>query len=448
VLEWVEYYKILWYTFSMSNRGYYDQTTWTDKVSIKTFFAKPPVVAFLLTFALVLAVGVPGLFIYKNYKEGAFQKTEKVEEARGIESRFEAIPKASVAENAAVTTEESAQKAVDIYEGDEDYTHVIAAADSETVTIGFAGDILFDTNYAAGNSFKNAGNTADGVIGQGLLERMRNADIMMVNNEFAYSDRGTPTAEKAYTFRARPETAQILNTMGVDIVGIANNHAYDYGGDAFVDTLTALSDAGIAYAGGGMNIEEASHPVYYITDNGMKIAIICATQIERLSNPDTKGATETSPGVFRCLNDELLLEKVREARERNAFVIVFIHWGTESTTEIDYLQRDQAKEIADAGANLIIGSHPHVLQKIDYVDGVPVVYSLGNFIFNSKTLDSCMVLATLHKDGAVNLQFVPAIQSGSRVNEATGSEYMRIINEVSAMSPGIFIDESGYISPR
>ncbi len=428
----------------MGRRGYYDQESWTDRVNIRKMFARPQVVAFLLTFALVMAVGVPGLFVYKSVKENGGARQEEPSFA----SRFEAIPQAFVAENAAVNTEESAQKAAEIYEGDEDYTHVIGASDDESVTIGFAGDILFDDNYAAGNSFKNAGNTADGVIGQSLLERMRSADIMMVNNEFPYSDRGTPTPDKAYTFRARPTTASILNTMGVDIVGIANNHAYDFGQEAFLDTLTAISNAGVSYAGGGVNLEEASHPVYYITDNGMKIAIICATQIERLSNPDTKGATDTSPGVFRCLDDSLLLNKVREARERNAFVVVFIHWGTESTTEIDYLQRDQAIEIADAGANLIIGSHPHVLQKIDYVSGVPVVYSLGNFIFNSKTLDTCMVMATLHKDGAVNLQFVPAIQSGSRVYEATGAEYSRIINEVAAMSPGIHIDENGYISPR
>jgi poly-gamma-glutamate synthesis protein (capsule biosynthesis protein) len=129
-------------------------------------------------------------------------------------------------------------------------------------------------------------------------------------------------------------------------------------------------------------------------------------------------------------------------------VVVFIHWGTESTTELDWLQKDQAKEIAEAGANLIIGSHPHVLQKIEYVSGVPVVFSMGNFIFNSKTQDTCMIVTTLHKDGTVNLQFVPAIQSGCSVYEATGEEYSRILNEMAALSPGINIDGNGYISPK
>ena len=436
-------HNILCYTLNMSRKGFYDQDSWTDKINLRKFFSKPPIVAFLLTFFSVLAIGIPAMLVFGNMKKSNDNYQQSL-----FANKWEAIPQAYVAQNAAITDEKSAERAAEIYEGDEDYTHVIGTADAETVTMGFAGDILFDTNYAVGDAFRKAGNTAEGIIGQSLLEKMRGVDIMMVNNEFPYSDGGTPTEGKAFTFRASPSTASILGTMGVDIVGLANNHAYDFGEQAFLDTMTTLGNNGIVYSGAGRNIAEASHPVYYLTSNGMKIAIISATQIERGDHPDTKGATESSPGVFRCLNDALLLEKVREARERNAYVVVFIHWGTESTTEIDYLQRDQAKEIAQAGANLIIGDHPHVLQKIDYVSGVPVVYSLGNYIFNSRTLDTCMIVTTLHKDGAVNLQFVPAIQSGCTVHEATGTEYTRILNEMAAMSPGIHIDGNGYISPK
>lgn len=429
-------------------KKYYDDHHWTENLDIRGFFSKPQVVAFLLTFFIVLAVGIPGLLLYARQIKGT-DATEP-ESGASFAGRWEAIPEAGVAMNAAVpeTEDVSGQQMPAIYEGDEDYTHIISTSDPDSITIGFAGDILFDDNYAAGYSFKRAGNTAEGVIGQSLLDKMRGADIMMVNNEFAYSNGGVPTEGKTYTFRARPETASILNTMGVDIVGLANNHAYDYGQQALVDSFAALDNAGVAYVGAGNDIEEASHPVYYVTDSGLKIAIICATQIERLDNPDTKGATENSPGVFRCLNDSLLLEKIREARERNAYVVVFIHWGTESTDEIDYYQNLQAKEIAEAGANLIIGSHPHVLQKIDYVSGVPVVFSMGNFIFNSKTLDTCMILTTLHRNGSVNLQFVPAVQSGSTVYEAAGEDAARIMNYMGSISPGINIDTNGYISPR
>ncbi|WP_022774671.1 CapA family protein [Butyrivibrio sp. AE2015] len=397
---------------------------------------------FLLTLSIILIVGIPSLFVIKRLSEH-----DEVGEVK-LASGWEKIPEAGVVENVVVSEGEQAEEELIIPEEDKAYTHVIETSSDDSVTIGFAGDILFDDNYAVGNAFKNAGISADGVVGQSLLEKMRAADIMMVNNEFPYSNGGTPTEGKMYTFRARPETASILNEMGVDIVGLANNHAYDYGEQALLDTMDTLDSVGVTYAGAGNNIEEASHPVYYITSSGMRIAIICATQIERLDNPDTKGATESSPGVFRCLNDSLLLEKVREAREKNAYVIVFIHWGTESTSEIDYLQVDQAKEIVDAGANLIVGAHPHVLQKIDYVNGVPVIYSLGNYIFNSKTQDTGMILTTLHNDGVVNIRFVPAVQSGCSVYEPSDEEKLRILNEMAGMSPGITLDTNGYISMR
>ena len=413
---------------------YYDDKRRSINVS-------PAIKIFLATLAIMLVVGLPTLFIMKNIKNNHASNHGFLTDA------WEDIPEAGYAMNAAVTDEESAKKAMEVAEEDKDYTHKIGTYDDECVTIGFAGDILFDENYAVGDKFKRNGDTAEGIVGSSLLEKMRGVDIMMINNEFPYSDRGEPTPGKTYTFRARPETAGILTSMGADIVSLANNHAYDYGEDALVDSFDHIRDQDIVYAGAGHNIEEASHPVYYITESGMKIAFICATQIERLDHPDTKGATEDSPGVFRCFNGELLVDKIKEAREKNAYVIVFVHWGTESATEIDYLQRDQAKEIANAGANLIIGDHPHVLQKIDYVDDVPVVYSLGNFIFNSKTLDTGMVITTLHKNGAVNLQFVPAIQSGCCVNEVEGEEKSRILNWMAGISPGVHIDEKGYISP-
>lgn len=408
---------------------------------------KSAILAFTVTFFLILAVSIPAMIIVSGKNKSGAEKDKFTD---SLSMKWEAIPsdekivKADIVEGGETQETETVIQ-YDIPKEDEEYTHIIETADDGSVTIGFAGDILFDDNYAVGNTFRKNGNTAEGVIGSSLLEKMRNVDIMMVNNEFPYSNRGTPTEGKTYTFRARPETVQILGTMGVDIVGLANNHAYDHGEQALLDTFDILDSVGVEYVGAGRNIDEASHTVYYITESGMKIAFICATQIERLSNPDTKEATATSAGVFRCLDDTLLLERIRQAKEKNAFVIVFVHWGTEGTSEIDYLQRDQSKEMVEAGADLIIGGHPHVLQKIDYVQGVPVVYSLGNYIFNSKTLDTCMIISTIHTDGTVNLQMVPAVQSGCSVNEAFDSEAQRIFNYMQSLSPGITIDAGGYI---
>lgn len=315
------------------------------------------------------------------------------------------------------------------------------------VSLVFAGDILFDESYAIMASMNQRGKGIEGGISGDLLERLRAADIFMVNNEFPYTDRGTPTAGKTFTFRAKPESASYLNDMGADLVSLANNHAYDYGEISLLDSLDTLNRLGIPYVGAGRNLEEASRPVY-LTVDGLTIGFVAATQIERMLSPDTKGATETSAGVFRCLEIDGLLESVREAKENSDFVIAFVHWGTEGTDELDHWQLEQAPQIAEAGADLIIGAHPHVLQPVGYCGSVPVVYSLGNFLFNSRTLDTCIVEAVVDENGLKSLQFVPALQSGCRVSLAGGMEKERILQYMRDISPEASLDEEGYISGK
>ena len=319
------------------------------------------------------------------------------------------------------------------------------AANPDEVTITFAGDILFDDQYAVmARVVQNGGDITYG-IEPDLINEMQSADIMMLNNEFPYSDRGEPLADKQFTFRASTSSVSYLNELGVDIVSLANNHAYDYGETAFLDTMTTLEDAGIIYVGAGHNLEEARKPVCYIINN-IKIAIVSATQIERLDHPDTKGATDTSAGVFRCWNGDNLLETIREAKENNDFVIAYLHWGTENEEKIDWAQEKQAAEVADAGADLIIGDHTHCLQQINIVKGVPVVYSMGNFWFNSKTLDTGMIKVTLDENGLKSCQFIPCLQSGSKTVLLQGEEKKRVLNYMQSISAGVKIDGEGYVT--
>ncbi|MCD7725782.1 MAG: CapA family protein [Clostridiales bacterium] len=326
--------------------------------------------------------------------------------------------------------------------------HNIYAKDAATpdqVTITFAGDILFDENYAVMSTMvQNGGDISNGIASD-LIQEMKSADIMMINNEFPYSDRGTPVEGKQFTFRADPASVSYLDDLGVDLVALANNHAYDYGEEAFADTLATLEEAGITYVGAGNNLEEARRPVYYIIDN-MKIAFIAATQIEKSDNPDTRGATESSAGVFRCWNGDNLIETVKEAKENSDFVIVYLHWGTENETEIDWAQEKQAPEVAEAGADLIIGDHPHCLQKIDVVEGVPVIYSLGNFWFNSRTVDTGMVKVTLNRDGLQSFRFIPCLQSGCKTTLLQGEEKERLLGYMRELSGSVQIDEEGYVT--
>lgn len=319
------------------------------------------------------------------------------------------------------------------------------ANDPEQITLTFAGDILFDDSYAVmGTMLQNGGNIAN-AISQEVITEMKSADIMMVNNEFPYSSRGTATAGKQFTFRAKPSTVSYLDDLGVDIVSLANNHAYDYGEEAFLDTMTTLEEAGILYVGAGRNLKEARRPVYYIINN-MKIAIVAATQIEKSDYPDTKGATDSSAGVFRCWNGDNLISTIQEARENSDFVIAYLHWGTENSSAIDWAQEKQAPEVVAAGADLIIGDHPHCLQKIEAVNGVPAIYSLGNFWFNSKTVDTGMVKITLNQDGLQSCQFLPCLQSGSKTTLLHDAEKERVLNEMRTLSPGVQIDSDGYVT--
>lgn len=329
----------------------------------------------------------------------------------------------------------------------EDKVYVKETADPEEVSLVFAGDILFDDNYAIMARLKQRGGAIENSISTDMLEVMRSADIFMVNNEFPYSNRGEPTPDKKFTFRGRPEYASYLLDMGADIVSLANNHASDYGTISLTDTIDVLNSINMPFVGAGRNLEEAAQTAYFVA-NDMKIAILSATQIERMENPATKGATDNSPGVFRCLNIDRLLHEIQEAKRVSDFVIVYIHWGTESTDQIDWAQREQAPKIAEAGADLIIGDHPHVLQPIGYCGDVPVVYSLGNYLFNSKAQDTCLVRAVLDTNGMKSLQFIPGRQQDCSVTMHYGEEKERVLTYMRSISPGVNIDADGYITKQ
>lgn len=395
-----------------------------------------------MPFCITLAIVVPaGLFIIFSY---LWIIADAKPVSANLQPISEPVPEQELVweppkqeEHAQLPEEEESEK--------EDHVYRKEAANRDRVTIAFAGDILFDPEYAIMVTLLQKGGDITKGIAPELLSQMQSADILMLNNEFPYSDRGEPIPEKAFTFRAKPSSVAYLEEMGVDIVSLANNHAYDYGEEALLDTLQTLKEAGIPYVGAGADIEEASSQVYFIL-NDMKIAFISATQIERLENPDTKGATETSPGVFRCLNGEKLLQTVAEAKEESDFVIVYVHWGTENEEETDWLQEKQAPELVEAGADLIIGDHPHILQRIELIQGVPVIYSLGNFWFNSKTIDTGLVKVTITDEGLQSFQFVPCLQSGCTTTLLTGQEKVRVLDEMRRMSENVEIDEDGYVN--
>lgn len=328
--------------------------------------------------------------------------------------------------------------------GSEENIYVKEPHEEGKATLSFAGDISFAEGYANMSYYHSNGNDIASCIAPEVLTRMDGADVMMVNNEFTYSNRGKPLSGKTFTFRANPETASNLSVLSADIVSLANNHVYDYGETALLDTLDTLKQYGIPYVGAGRNLEEAKEIVYFQVGD-MKLAYVSATQVER-SYVYTKEATESSPGVLRTYDPALFLEVIRKAEATSDFVVVYVHWGTEGVSQFEADQQKLGYQYIDAGADLVIGDHPHCLQGVEYYKGVPIFYSLGNFWFNSKTRDTGLVEADVSPEGVVELRFVPCLQKGCRTTLVTDEgEKKRVFDFLQGISANVVIDENGVI---
>lgn len=402
--------------------------------------SKKNIFVFTSTLVAVLCIGMIGLGITYMVKE----------KNRVSVYEFFSLPTNERDKFAQTALEEELDKNQSIYQEALEKgqrVKMVPCVDEDKVTLLFAGDVLLDDNYAMMSNFVSRGSNMEDTFGNGLLYEMQQADIFMLNNEFTFTDRGTPTPGKLYTFRSKTANVSFLKEMGADIVSLANNHSYDYGEVSLLDTLDTLKNADIPYAGAGENLAEAMEP-YYLIANGMKLAFVAGTQLEKYDNAETKGATETAAGTLRCVNPENLLQSIRIAEENADFTILFIHWGTETQETIDWMQEEQVSMYTEAGVDLIIGAHPHVLQKIDYVDGVPVVYSLGNFWFNSKTRDTGMIKVTLKDKEIKELAFLPCLQSDCRTNLLSGDEKGRVLQYMRSLSNGINIDSEGIITKK
>lgn len=415
--------------------------------------------AFLVTLFVTLSAGASVLFLVTFF--GAEEKPEEVREEmpKVAEVEKEDIPEKIVSKEPEPRKAEmtEASEMPEPAEEDDGFDESGCIRDengrilvkkqetgNDEAILLFAGDILFDDSYTVMVTMRQRGSIRACFSAETLRE-MEEADIFMLNNEFTYTNRGEPTPGKAFTFRAKPENAAMLHELGVDIVSLANNHAYDYGEISLLDTLATLEGIDMPYVGAGRNLAEASGIVYFQAGS-QKIAFLSGTQIERMTPPDTKGASENTPGVFRCLTETEIFDKIAEAKENSDFVVVYIHWGTEKTDQLDWAQPGMAKSLAQAGADLIIGDHAHVLQPLANVEGVPTIYSLGNYWFNSSTLNTCLVKVTL-KDGEMqSFQFLPALQSGCYTKLLSGAEKEAVLEYMRGISGTVAIDAEGYVT--
>lgn len=300
----------------------------------------------------------------------------------------------------------------------------------------FAGDILLSDHVLG--AYHKAG-SIDGVVDQTYQSVIDSSDVFMVNQEFPFSDRGTAAADKQYTFRLPPEKVSLFQEMGIDIVTLANNHALDFGTDALLDTCATLDAAGIYRVGAGADLDEAKMPV--IMDiKGKTIGFLGASRVIPVGSWN---ATSKSPGMLTTYDPTVLIEEIKKAREICDFVIVYVHWGIERDEYPQDYQRTMARQYIDAGADMVIGSHPHALQGMEYYNGKPIIYSLGNFVFGSSIPKTALLRADWDGEN-LSLAFVPGTSSGGYTRALTDeAQKENFYQYMTGLSYGVVIDREG-----
>ena len=311
------------------------------------------------------------------------------------------------------------------------------AEPKENVTLLFAGD-LFLTDILQEKYDKNGASAA---AAPELLSVTRSADIFMLNQEFPFGTTGEAVEDKEYTFRVDPKYVSLLPELGVDVVTLANNHMLDFGRGPLKETLEALDEAGILHVGAGQNLEEAS-ALKTIEAGGWTIGFLGAT---RVIPEHSWTASRSNSGLFTTYDPTKLLGEIQAAKQQFDYVVVYVHWGIERNTEPEEYQKSLARQYIDAGADAVIGAHPHVLQGIEYYQGKPIFYSLGNFIFANRTYETMMAELTITDDGT-EVRVIPCVSTANQMGLMDGSGRAAFYGNLQGLCfGGVTIGEDGSV---
>lgn len=291
------------------------------------------------------------------------------------------------------------------------------------VTLRFAGDVLLASHYEA-QMWDSSGATFRG------LYRLGGADATVVNLECPVTTRGM-RFPKPYNFRMHPRFLSTLTGGGIDMVSIANNHIYDYGPRGLLDTISYLDSVGVRHVGAGRNIVEAHRPVID-TLRGREVAFLAY-----YGGSEAPGAGKSSPGVAR----RDLAEVCRDIRSlkdgaSSRYIVVMLHWGTERATSPDRAQIAFAHALIDAGADAVVGHHPHVLQGIERYGRGVIAYSLGNFVFGGNDRDTydTGIFEIRLGDAGVGYAFIPVRIDRWRASILPGADSLRLIGSMRKLS--------------
>ena len=287
------------------------------------------------------------------------------------------------------------------------------------VTLAFGGDVHFESYL--GDAVRADPQGALSPVG----DLFAKADVAVVNLETAVTDRGA-AAPKQYNFRAPRKGLTALQAAGVDVVSLANNHGMDFGYQGLRDTLRAARRADLPLVGAGHSAKQAYRP-HEMTVNGRRVAILGATQVLDTFAIEAWTARGNRAGLASAKEDHgglrRLLRAVRQADERVDTVVVVLHWGLEGASCPLPRQEELAEQLADAGADIVVGGHAHRLQAGGFLGDTVVHYGLGNFVFytdGGPGADSGVFSVTIARDDAVRTTWRPAVLQSGVATRLTG----------------------------
>ena len=251
----------------------------------------------------------------------------------------------------------------------------------ETVTFAFAGDTQFD-----GQLETQLRADPDGVLAP-VTPVLSSADLAMVNLETAITERGEPVPGKNFHFRSPPLSFAALKAAGIDVANMANNHSLDYGLVGMQDTFDAIQASAFPVTGIGHNAAEAYRP-YRTVIKGQRIAILSAVDWLEPGLVDDWSATDTQPGLAFSIDRTRLTAEVAAVRPEVDTLVAFLHWGDENTQCASAGQKELARTLIDAGADIVVGSHAHRVFGAGRVGAQLVAYGLGNFVYGREDGES------------------------------------------------------------
>jgi poly-gamma-glutamate synthesis protein (capsule biosynthesis protein) len=279
-----------------------------------------------------------------------------------------------------------------------------------------------------------------------VLDELRPPDLTIGNLETPVSRRGSPV-QKEYAYRSPPEALPALVQAGFDVVNLANNHVLDYGENALLDTLDYLDQAGLRHVGAGRDADNAFQPAV-VEKNGVRIAFLGFSRVVPFVSWK---AGKGHPGVADTYEETRPVQAIEQAKRDADLVVVIVHWGIEREDRPEDYQVRLARKYIDAGADLVIGGHPHVLQGLEFYKGKWIAYSLGNFIFTtnsySKTLETVILHASCTRDGDCSLQAVPVFTRWAQPKVMDPEAGRELLDRLAGISSGIRIGPDGKILP-